>query len=184
MDLARWLELRGALLSQRWSEALQTQSGAWETTSPDLGRRFFDTLVSLLPGTMTAYRKQMMPLWLSAAELYGSVAGRRGLSAGEAIEEFQELRNVILRLMFEDPPFVGGRRLSMRDLLHLNRVLDQGVTRASVGHTDLLFFSLIDGSGVPAPLEDHDMESLFEQLDGLRSEGVGIMRHLAEADHS
>ena len=181
MDLARWLELRGAEIAHRWIHAIRGESGAWKGELSDLGDQLSQTLVSLLPGTMTAYRKQMMPLWLTASELYGSVAARRGLSAGEVIDEFQEVRNAILRLMFEDPPFVGGRRLSMRDLLHLTRVVDRGVTRASVGHTDLLFFSLIDGTGVPATLGPNDVTLLKEQLDTIAKDGQAIMRHLSNA---
>jgi len=184
MDLARWLESRVEIVSIRWSEALIGEGGGWRGELEPLGRCFFRTLVGFLPGTLTAYRKQMLPVWLSAAELYGSVASRRGLAAGEVIEEFQELRNVLLRLMFEDPPLIDGRRMSMRDLLHLNRLIDKGVTTASVGHTDLLFFSLIHGSGVPSPLQSGDVAALEEQLAGFAEEGARIMRHLAASDRT
>ena len=138
--------------------------------------------MSFLPGVLTAYRHQIEPLWREAAGLFGSVAARRGLSAGEVIDEFHELRDVLLRLLFEEAPRPTGPRLSLRETLHLNRVIDVGVTQASVGHTDLLFFSLIHGSGVPAPMESHDLEEVRMQLRSMGEEGARIMRILAHSD--
>ena len=135
-------------------------------------------LVSFLPGMLGPYRTQIAPLWSECAELFGSVAARRGLSAGEVIEEFQILREVILRLLFERPP-APDRGLHMRDVLQLNRAVDIGVTQASVGHTDLLFFNLVDGSGGPAPLGRDDMDEVVEQIRTLQEEGSRTMRHMA-----
>ena len=107
------------------------------------------------------------------------MAARRGLSAGEVIEEFQILREIIVRAMFEQPPAGGGRGLRMREVLQLNRTVDIGVTQASVGHTDLLFFSLIHGSGVPTPLGPEDLREVREQIGALQDEGRRIMRNTA-----
>lgn len=183
MDLADWLEARKERIAARWMESLQAGRDR-DKVLLAVGPKFCRTLVSFLPGVLTAYRHQIEPLWREASSLFGSVAARRGLSAGEVIEEFHELRDVLLRFLFEDPPTVAGRRLSLREVLHLNRVVDVGVTEASVGHTDLLFFSLIHGSGVPTPMESHDLEEVREQLGTMEAEGTRIMRILAHADRT
>jgi hypothetical protein len=96
---------------------------------------------------------------------------RRGLAAGEVIEEFQILREGVIRLLYQEPPLEGRARLSLREVLRLNRALDAGVTHASVGHTDALFFSLFEGSGISdAPPAASLMEEVRNQLDGLRAE--------------
>lgn len=183
MDLADWLEARKGRIAGRWMEALGTGRDR-DKVLADLGPDFCRTLASFLPGVLTAYRHQIEPLWRDASSLFGTVAARRGLSAGEVIEEFHELRDTLLRMLFEEPPSVAGSRLSLREVLHLNRIVDVGVTEASVGHTDLLFFSLIHGSGVPAPMESHDLEEVRDQLRSMESEGVRIMRILAHADRT
>ena len=183
MDLAEWLDSRKDQVAGRWMERLVAARGTDEVLKA-VGPAFCSTLVSFLPGVLTAYRHQIEPLWREASTLYGTVAARRGLSAGEVIEEFHELRDGLLRLLFEDPPTASGTRLSLREILHLNRVVDVGVTQASVGHTDLLFFSLIHGSGVPAPMERHDLDEVKEQLETMEAEGVRIMRILAHSDRT
>ena len=177
MDVAQWLEARRSPIATRWMAALATGRAA-DKVLAEVGPQFCETLVSFLPGMLTAYRHQIEPLWREAGALYGSVAARRGLSAGEVIEEFHELRDVLLRLLFEDPPMASGARLSLREVLHLNRIVDVGVTEASVGHTDLLFFSLIHGSGVPKPMEPEDRDEVKDQLAALQADGVRIMRIL------
>ncbi|NNM33590.1 MAG: hypothetical protein HKO53_11025 [Gemmatimonadetes bacterium] len=177
MDIAQWLDVRQGGIASRWNASLTTARPA-DKVLAEVGPRFCETLVSFLPGVLTAYRHQIEPLWRETAALYGSVAARRGLSAGEVIEEFHELRDVLLRLLFEDPPMASGARLSLREVLHLNRVIDMGVTQASVGHTDLLFFSLIHGSGVPKPMESEDRDEVGDQLAALQADGVRIMRIL------
>ncbi len=128
---------------------------------------------------LSPYRTQILPLWSEGAELFGSVAARRGLSAGEVIEEFQMLREIMVRVMFEQPPVDRAHGLRLREVLQLNRTVDIGVTQASVGHTDLLFFSLIHGSGVPTPLGPDDLAEVREQIRALQDEGRRIMRHMA-----
>jgi hypothetical protein len=46
-----------------------------------------------------------------------------------------------------------------------------GVTHASVGHTDALFFSLFEGSGIPeAPPTAELVDELRQELEGIRQE--------------
>lgn len=178
-DLAEWLRERSPGIAERWAKGLLGAHSSWTRASGPVVQPFCRGLVSLLPGMLSPYRTQILPLWSEGAELFGSVAARRGLSAGEVIEEFQMLREVIVRMMFENPPAGRGRGLQLREVLQLNRTVDIGVTQASVGHTDLLFFSLIHGSGVPTPLGPEDLDEVRDQVRALKDEGRRIMRHMA-----
>ena len=177
-DLAGWLRERSPGIAERWAEGLLGAHSSWTRANESVVRPFCRGLVSLLPGMLGPYRTQILPLWSEGAELFGSMAARRGLSAGEVIEEFQILREIIVRMLFERPPVGGGRALGLREVLQLNRTVDIGVTQASVGHTDLLFFSLVHGSGVPTPLGAEDLGEVVEQIRALRDEGSRIMRHM------
>lgn len=182
VDLAAWLYEHSTLIAERWAEGLLSARNSWSRAGESLVHAFCSGLVSFLPGMLSPYRAQILPLWSECSELFGSVAARRGLSAGEVIEEFQILREVIVRLGFERPPSADGA-LVMRDVLQLNRAVDIGVTQASVGHTDLLFFNLVHGSGGPAPLGGDDMDEVVEQIRTLRLEGARTMRHMARIGH-
>lgn len=179
VNLVDWLRERSPGVAERWAEGLRGGGGSWEGGAKRMLRPFCRGLVSFLPGMLTPLRPDIAPLWSECAELYGSVAARRGLSAGEVIEEFHQLREVILRVMFERPPIGSDGMLPFREVLLLNRALDMGVTQASVGHTDLMFFSLIHGSGGPPSLERREIEEVCEQIRALRIEQHRIMRHLA-----
>ena len=87
------------------------------------------------------------------------------------MEEFQLLREAVIRLLYQDPPLGGRVPLSLREVLRLNRAIDRGVTHASVGHTDAMFFSLFEGSGIPEvpPAEDLVIE-VKTQLEVIRKD--------------
>ena len=180
-DLAEWLEACSPGVAERWADGLLATGSSWPGALEAVARPFCRGLVSFLPGMLGPYRAQILPLWSECAELFGSVAARRGLSAGDVIEEFHILREVIVRMMFERPPVGSGGRLPLREVLQLNRAVDIGVTQASVGHTDLLFFSLIQGSGVPAPLSRADLNEVCDQVRTLQDEGRRIMGHMVRA---
>ena len=150
-----------------------------------VGPAFCSTLVSFLPGVLTAYRHQIEPLWREASTLYGTVAARRGLSAGEVIEEFHELRDGLLRLLFEDPPTASGTRLSLREILPpqpgCRRRRDSGERRAyrpAVLQPDPRL-------GRPGPRWSATTWTRWkEQLETMEAEGVRIMRILAHSDRT
>ncbi|MGD8320316.1 MAG: hypothetical protein PVJ02_07675 [Gemmatimonadota bacterium] len=170
-ELADWLEERLPRLADRWLREVQSRYDEPSRGVNGLLEEFLTTLVSFLPGMLGPHRDQVEPLWLRASELFGAIAVRRGLAAGEVIEEFQILREGVIRLLYQEPPLEGRARLSLREVLRLNRALDAGVTHASVGHTDALFFSLFEGSGISdAPPAASLMEEVRNQLDGLRAE--------------
>lgn len=170
IELARWLESHRGVVTTRWLAGVRGRDTAWGEEINGLMEAFVELLVSMLPGTLGPLHEQVEPLWVQTAELFGSVASRRGLAAGEVIEEFQLLRDVLIRLMFDDPPQDGAARVSLRDVLRLNRIVDRGVTYASVGHTDALFFALFQGSGIPEPPDGELQEEVQDQLQAIRRE--------------
>jgi len=170
VELARWIEAHTEILADRWVTEIRARETGSGKAIEGFVEPFVRLLVSMIPEAVGPLREQVEPIWIQTAELFGSVASRRGLAAGEVIEEFQLLREGLIRSMFEHPPVDDGARMSLRDILRLNRIVDLGVTHASVGHTDALFFSLFQGSGVPdSPTEQLEAE-VAEQLDALREE--------------
>lgn len=147
MELASWLHRRVPHLQERWSEEIRARGLGQGTDVDRVVDRFVSQLVSLLPSLVGPYRDQVQPLWIRASELFGTMAAKRGLAAGEVIEEFHILRELVIRDLYRDPPLGGKVPLSLREILRLNRALDRGVTHASVGHTDALFFQFFEADG-------------------------------------
>ena len=180
MELARWLRGHEERLRSRWVAGVSSRRDGLGPEVRDLLDEFVRVLLPFLPAFLGPYREQVEPLWQRTAELYGSVAAMRGLAAGEVIEEFQLLREELIRLFFDEPPVRELDRLTLRDVLRVNRILDLGVTHASVGHTDDLFFALFQGSGVPHSLSDQQAREVRAQLDGVAGEFRDVMRILEE----
>lgn len=177
-DLVGWLHEHSPGVAERWAQGLAASGETWTGSDEPVLRPFCRALVSFLPGMITPVRTEIIPLWSACAELFGSVAARRGLSAGEVIEEFQMLREVILRVVFEAGPPESLPGLPFREVFLLNRAIDIGVTQSSVGHTDLLFFSLLHGSGAPEPLGPEERHEVLDQICELRDEGRRTMQHV------
>ena len=178
MEFARWVEAHRDALAEGWlTEVLAREAGNSEERRYLL-ERFFRLLVSMLPATLGPYREQVEPLWVQVSELFGQVASQRGLAAGEVIEEFQVLRELLIRLLYTDPPTEPGTRVALRDLLRVNRIIDRGITQSSVGHTDALFFALFKGTGVPEPLDEALAGEVIDQLDALERDFSDVMRNL------
>jgi hypothetical protein len=133
-------------------------------------QRFLDLLTRMIPGALDHRRSVVDPVWKRAAELYGTFGAQRGLAAGDVVEEFQIVREAVVRTLFKAPPSRSGTTLSLSDSLRLNRFLDSGVTHASIGHTDGLFFALFHGSGVPTVPTGELVAEVEEQLDSLETE--------------
>ena len=178
VELARWLREHEERLADRWLAGVVARHGHVDDHIRDLLSEFVGVLVPVIPAFLGPYREQVEPLWRQASELYGSVAAMRGLAAGEVIEEFQLLREEIVRLFYDVPPVRDLDRLTLRDVLRVNRIVDLGVTHASVGHTDVLFFALFQGSGVPKGLKDEQGDEVRAQLRTIGAEFRGVMENL------
>jgi hypothetical protein len=175
MSLKIWLESRVGTIADRWNQELRLSEGRQAGEDGGLIEEVARYLVSFLPPCFGETRVEGLEVWLHAAHLYGSLALRRGLAAGEVVEELQLLRGVILRLFLLDREAGSGRETgasSVRDMdfLALNRVLDQGVSRASVAYVDDLFFAHLQGSGVAGGVDEEVSEETIRQLESLRSE--------------
>ena len=163
-----WLEHRTDEVARRWRSSVRQRQGSLDPVSDALLARFFDLTLLLLPGCMGPLKAQYEPLFRELSELYGSVGAMRGLAAGEIIEEMQQLRELLIRQLFVDPPRVRAPALFVREVLRLNRLVDRGVTYASVGHTDAMFFALFQGTGAPAQLNDELLDEVEDQLQTIR----------------
>jgi hypothetical protein len=179
LEFARWVEQRVGRLAEHWLAEVVRKQVRPASDVEALLAPFFQLLTSMIPASLGPYRPQVEPLWLQAAELFGSVAAQRGLAAGESVEEFQILREVLIRELYADPP-AGGVPISLRDLLRLNRLIDRGVTQASVGHADVLFFALFQGSGVPEHLSTEVVQEVKAQLDSIADEFRTVMASLKD----
>jgi hypothetical protein len=181
LEFGRWVEQRVERLAERWlAEVSSKQARRQGSDVEALLAPFFTLLTSMLPASLGPYREQVEPLWLQASNLFGSVAAQRGLAAGESIEEFQILRVVLIRELYAEPPAGGQIPIALRDLLRLNRLIDRGVTQASVGHADVLFFALFQGSGVPEHLSSEVVHEVSEQLASIAEEFRSVMASLKD----
>lgn len=176
MKLKTWLQEREGDLADRWVQELRTGQDPGDSDGLDILEVMARELVSFLPACFEERREVAVELWQQAAHLYGSLALLRGLAAGEVVDELQLLRGVILRLFLtevtqgEGHP---GEPLPLMDLMALNRLLDQGVSRASVAYVDDLFFTHLQGSGVPGGLDEEKKAEIRRQLEGFRQELEG-----------
>jgi len=147
LDLARYLQEHAAELAEAWTAEIVARDLGQGTYYDRVVGRFVSRFTGLLAWMVGPHAPHVQPLWDRAAELFGAMAAKRGLAAGEVIEEFQILRDLLIRTIFRDPPTEGP--LSLRDILRMNRIVDNGVTHASVGHTDALFFQYLEAHDAP-----------------------------------
>lgn len=164
VELAEWLDRRRESLSERWAAEIRSQGAGSGVPIDRVVDAFTSHLVRFLPWMLGPHRDTIEPVWIRAAELFGSIAARRGLAAGEAIEEFQILRELVIRDLYRDPPLGGRLPLSLREILRLNRGIDRGVTHASVGHTDAMFFQFFESDGVGGGVGEDLIDEVREQL--------------------
>jgi hypothetical protein len=171
MELMAWLAERVPTLREQWVHEIQARGLGRGTEVDRVVEMFAEGLLDLLPLLLGPFREQVRPLWTRGAELFGAVAAKRGLAAGEAIEELHILRELVIRDLYRDPPPEGSVPLSLREILRLNRALDRAVTYASVGHTDALFFEFFEGEAGASLLSGDDVAAEAEsQLTAIREE--------------
>lgn len=162
-ELATWLEGLVPSLTERWTEEIRRRGHVGERRLTPVLERFTELLVRLLPLMVGPHRALVAPFWIRTSELYGAIAAKRGLAAGEAIEELHLLRELVIRDLYRSPPAGGTVRLSLREILRMNRALDLAVTHGSVGHTDSLFFEFFEGDQTTALLRGGDVAAEAEQ---------------------
>lgn len=164
MELKRWLEGSAEKITHRWHSEVRIREDRRGDSGDGFLKSVLDHLVSFIPHCLGEQRETGEEIWQQAAHLYGSLALQRGLAAGEVVEEFHLLRDAVFGLLFE----VEGGRMSeagfSRDILTLNRIIDAGVVQASVAYVDDLFFSHLQGSGVPEGVTDDLVEEIRSQL--------------------
>ena len=176
VELTRWLRMRLPSISSRWMSRLEARESIGGSDWHDVVRSFVDVISSMLGPVLGPLRREVEPLWVRIAELFGHTAAGRGLAAGEVIEELQILRELVIRDLYRDPPGSGVAPLSLRDVLLLNRAVDRIVTHGSVGHTDALFFQLFDdGDREREPEAVRTAEAVLAQITSLRDELKGVL---------
>ncbi|GMR12987.1 MAG: hypothetical protein BMS9Abin29_1182 [Gemmatimonadota bacterium] len=174
-DFSEWLRLRVDRLATAWLSAVLDRDRRAPPEQAPLLADFLRVLVSMLPPAMGPHRRQLDPVWQSAAELYGSLGVARGLASGEIVEEFQFLRGALIRMLFKEPPPSSGSSSFENEVLRLNRFLDAGVTQAGVGHTDRLFFDLFQEGARPRQLTREVATEIRHQLAGIEQDLRNVM---------
>jgi len=120
------------------------------------------------------HRREANGLWLSASEWYGRTAALRGLAAGEIVEEFQYLRELVMRHLSELVILLVPRQ-SMAAILRLNRLVDTGTAHAVVGYTDALVESLLERQGIPLGAHETEESEVEDRLSQLEAEFAQLM---------
>ncbi len=120
------------------------------------------------------HRREADGLWLSASEWYGRTAALRGLAAGEIVEEFQYLRELVIRHLSELVILLVPRQ-SMAAILRLNRLVDTGTAHAVVGYTDALVESLLERQGIPLGAHETEESEVEDRLSQLEAEFAQLM---------
>jgi hypothetical protein len=132
-------------------------------------------LIDLLIAMAGPLRREGNGLWLSASEWYGRTAALRGLAAGEIVEEFQYLRELLIRHLSElVATFVP--RQSIAAVLSLNRLIDRGTAHAVVGYTDALVESLLERQGIPLGAHETEESEVEDRLAQLERELVELKK--------
>src|SRR5262245_46747202 len=80
-------------LWQRW---ITEREAAGRALEPADLRRMLCAMVGLLGHMIGPTRREARETWLAATELFGRLAEARGLSAGEVVDEFQHLRELLV----------------------------------------------------------------------------------------
>lgn len=169
-ELHDWLEEHREAIADRWLTEIRSRSEGMDEEELALVGEFLHLLTSFLAPGLGAYREMVENLFQEAATLFGNLGAFRGGAAGEAVEEFQLLREVVLRALYVRSPDELPTLPGLRDFLQLNRLIDLGVAYTSVGHADTLFFNLLHRTGVPDTPASDFFEKIREQIGGFREE--------------
>lgn len=170
VEMQAWVVARSEKIVARWLSEVTKRLERRPRQLVELLGDFYETFVGMLPAILGPHRRRVRSVWQEAANLYGEFAAQRGLVAGEVIEEFQVLRVSLIRVLYAEPLMPPDVVPGMREVLRLNRLVDQGVTHASIGYTDSLVSALVAGPGVPESVTGELLTRIAEQLDTIRGE--------------
>ena len=148
-------------LVDQWHRWITDREAAGRALEPGDLRRMLCAVVGLLGNMIGPMRREAHESWLAATELFGRLAEARGLSAGEVVDEFQHLRELLIVEM-GDLIVAMPARQQMPAVLRVNRVCDLGVANAVVAYTDALVARMFSRDGVPVPTADSVQELLAE----------------------
>lgn len=152
-----------------WAEWIQGRQSAADDFPRETTVRQLALLVDILSELAGPRRRLADALWLTTSEWYGQTAAQRGLATGEVVEEFQHLRETLIRDLSQ---LVSGLapRQSVATVLRLNRFLDEGIAHAVVGYTDALVETLLNSRGVPVGTLHAAEHQLIQRLTQLEEE--------------
>jgi hypothetical protein len=163
----RIAESRGSIVEQ-WYDWIADRQNGGATLPEGALRAPLGILLDLLAHMSGPLRHEARESWYAATELHGRLAEARGLSAGEVVEEFQHLREILIVELGDLIAALPGRQ-QLPAVLRLNRVMDGGVANAVVGYTDALVAKMFSRDGVPVPTAD-SVQELLTQIRDLESE--------------
>lgn len=156
-----------------WTRRLGEKASGTATIPAALMQRDLRLMVDLMAEMTGPMRREGGELWARACEHYGRTAAARGLAAGEVAEELSALRELLTRDLAASVAALRARQ-ALAVLLHLNRVIDRGITVAVAGYTDALVATLFAADGVPSPGNDLDTADIEKQLGVLEQELMAL----------
>ena len=162
----RIVEARDDLVTA-WFDGIDSRHSGSQVLEPSELRRTLCLIISLLGHMTGPLRRETRDAWYAATELYGRLAEARGLSAGEVVDELQQLRELLI-IELGDLIVALPARQQLPAVFRVNRACDSGVSNAVVGYTDALVAKMFSRDGVPVPTADSISELLqsLRQLEG------------------
>lgn len=161
-------EQRKPLVSD-WSARLAELAAGSRDFPATLLDRELRLLVDLVAEMAGPLRREAKEIWDKSCQHYGRTAAARGLVAGEVVEEFSAFRELLTRELAAGVSALRPRR-AMAVLLHLHRVVDQGIASAVAGYTDALVAELFIQDGVPTSGNSMEAADIERQLAALEQE--------------
>ncbi len=172
--VAQTLSEQQDAIHSEWSDWIAKRLESAPHIRRDTIERQLRLLVELLTVMSGPHRREASGLWLSASEWYGRTAALRGLAAGEIVEEFQYLRELLIRHLAELVTSLVPRQ-SMAAALRLSRLVDTGTAHAVVGYTDALVESLLERQGIPLGAHETEESEVEDRLAQLEDELAQLM---------
>jgi uncharacterized protein YukE len=169
---------RDALIEQ-WARALARRHAEVPYIHRNTLVRQHALLVDIVTELSGPLRHTIVELWYTASDAYGRMAHTRGLATGEVVEEFQHLRELLIRALSETVTSMSPRQ-SMATVLRLNRLIDKGTAHAVVGYTDALVETLFNERGLPVVATEPGHDEVIERLEQLEAE----LREVRLRNHS